>query len=269
LRYFFHIGYNGSQYSGWQRFPDIVSLQQVLETTLARVLKTPIAIFGCGRTDAGVHASQFFFHVDLDVTWDYDLLFRLNKTLPDDIAIFDIIPMEADAHARFHATARAYDYFIHTYKDPFLSGVSSLYISRDLDLSSMQAALSLLPKYTDYRAFCKAPDKSRTTRCSITKAQLYASANGDRLRIHISANRFLSKMIRLVTGKLLLIGRRELSVDAFEQYLITPEPPERANLAYPHGLFLSKVTYPFLDLPCRPEFSSPAHANASWLPVQP
>lgn len=268
LRYFFHIGYNGSQYSGWQRFPDIVSLQQVLETTLERVLKTPIAIFGCGRTDAAVHASQFFFHVDLDLTWDYDLRFRLNKALPADIAIFDIIPMEGEPHARFDATARAYDYFIHTYKDPFLNGLSSLYIASDLDLPRMQEALSLLPAYTDYRAFCKAPDKSRTTRCKVTTAQLYASANGERLRIHIAANRFLSKMIRLITGKLLLIGKRELSVDEFEQYLIDAEPPTRAHLAYPQGLFLSKVTYPFLDLPCRPDFSAPAHTNTNWLAVE-
>lgn len=268
LRYFFHIGYNGSQYSGWQRFPDIVSVQQVLETALARILKTPVSIFGCGRTDASVHASQFFFHADLNTTWDFDLLFRLNKTLPADIAIFDIIPVDADAHARFDATSRAYDYFIHTYKDPFLNGISTLYPERYLDLGRMQAALSLLLNYTDYRAFCKAPDKNRTTLCHITTARLYASPNGDRLRIHISANRFLSKMIRLITGKLLLIGKGHMSVDQFEHYLVNTEPPERFSLALPQGLFLSKVTYPFLDIPCRPEFSAVVNTNGNWQAVQ-
>jgi len=131
----------------------------------------------------------------------------------------------------------------------------------------MQTALSLLLNYTDYRAFCKAPDKSRTTRCHITTARLYASPNGDRVRIHISANRFLSKMIRLLTGKLLLIGKGKLSIDEFEHYLISAEPPARFNLAYPHGLFLSKVTYPYLDLPCRSEFSALANANANWQAV--
>lgn len=269
MRYFFHIGYNGSQYSGWQRFPDIISVQQVLETSLHKILKTPIAIFGCGRTDASVHASQFFFHVDLDVAWDYDLLFRMNKALPADIAVFDIFAMEGQPHARFDATSRSYDYFIHTYKDPFLNGISSFYLQKNLDLSRMQAALSLLPRYTDYRAFCKAPSKSRTTICNITTARLYASPNEDRLRIHISANRFLSKMIRMLTGKLLLIGKGEMSVDEFEYYLITKEPPRTIDLAYPQGLFLSKVTYPFLDVPCRPEFSSLVqHTERRWELVQ-
>src|SRR4051812_20031840 len=104
----------------------------MLEASLGRVLKTQVSIMGCGRIDAQVHASQFFFHTDLGDQWDFDLQFRLNKNLPSDIAVFEIIPVEDHQHARFDATARTYDYFIHTYKDPFLSGLSALYLERNL-----------------------------------------------------------------------------------------------------------------------------------------
>ncbi len=157
MRYFFHIGYHGTHYNGWQKHPGSNSVQQKLETALSKLLKVPIAINGCGRTDAQVHASQYFFHVDIENEWDFDLFFRLNKILPDDIAIFEIIPMQGQPHARFDAIKRTYDYFIHTYKDPFLSNYSSFYPYPDLNLDKMKAAVALLPKYTDYRACVNAP----------------------------------------------------------------------------------------------------------------
>lgn len=210
---------------------------------------------GCGRTDAQVHASQFFFHTDIKEEWNYDLVFRLNKVLPDDIAIFEIIPVEEKHHARFDAVQRTYDYFIHTYKDPFLSNTSSLYLEKNLDLASMKAAVSLLTIYNDFRAFCKAPNDHNTTLCAITSATLFADNSGDRLRFQVSADRFLGMMIRIIMGRLLKIGRREMSVDEFEQMLISKESPGRLEAAYPQGLYLSKVTYPYLDLPLRAEFS--------------
>src|ERR1700712_5281160 len=127
MRYFFHIGYHGTNYSGWQKHAGAVTVQQVLETALSQVLKTPVEINGCGRTDAHVHAAQFFFHMDVENIGDFDLVFRLNKVLPDDIAVFDIIAMEGLPHARFDAIQRSYDYFIHNYKDPFLGRFSSMY----------------------------------------------------------------------------------------------------------------------------------------------
>ena len=224
-------------------------MQEVLENALGRLLKTPIPVIGCGRTDAGVHASQFFFHADIEQQWDFDLFFRLNKVLPDDIAIFEIIPMQGQPHARFDAIQRTYNYFIHNYKDPFLNGFSSFYPDRDLDLSAMKAAAALLPLYNDYRGFCKCPDKIDHTLCYVSSATLYADASGGKLRFQISANRFLSKMVRIIIGRLLEIGRGEMSVDEFEHYLINKETPKIIIPAYPQGLFLSKVTYPYLDIP--------------------
>jgi tRNA pseudouridine38-40 synthase len=256
LRYFFHIAYHGTRYSGWQKHPRILNVQEVLETAIARVLKKPAAIVGCGRTDAGVHASQFFFHVDIDEEWDFDLFFRLNKILPDDIAVFDIIPMQGRPHARFDAIQRTYDYFIHTYKDPFLGNYSSFYPEHNLDPDKMKAAAALLPCYNDYRGLCKGPDRIEHTLCYVSSAALFTDANGDKLRFHISANRFLSKMIRIIVGRLLEIGRGEMSVDEFEHYLINKETPKVIIPAYPQGLYLSKVTYPYLDIPPRSLFTS-------------
>ncbi|MFD1186798.1 tRNA pseudouridine(38-40) synthase TruA [Pontibacter rugosus] len=260
MRYFFHIGYSGTNYSGWQRHPYGLGVQQVLETSIKQVMKMPVNLIGCGRTDAGVHASQFFFHLDVAQAWEYDLLFRLNKALPPDIAIFDIIPMEGQPHARFDANHRSYDYYVHTYKDPFLNDVSSLYLEQNLRLDKMQQATALLLKYTDFRAFCKTPAQHDNTICHITEATWYTDAQGGRLRFHISANRFVRRMIRLVVGKLLKVGKGAISVQEFESYLISGQAPDALSVAYPQGLYLSKVTYPYLDLPARTN-------GASWQPA--
>ena len=266
MRYFFHIAYHGSRYNGWQKHPKVSSVQQVIETALGKLFKKPVAIFGCGRTDAHVHASQFFFHVDINDEREFDLFFRLNKVLPDDIAVFDIIPMQGQPHARFDAIQRSYDYFIHTYKDPFLSSFSSLYPAQRLDFDKMKAAVALLPLYTDYRGLCKAPDRIEHTLCYVSSAGLFVDNNGDKIRFYISANRFLSKMIRIIVGRLLEIGRGEMSVDEFEHYLIHKQTPRVIIPAYPQGLYLSKVTYPYLDIAPRSAFSAVLQnsTDAGW-----
>lgn len=256
MRYFFHLAYRGTNYSGWQKHPDAVSVQQIIENALSQILKQAIQIIGCGRTDAHVHASQYFFHVDIEKTWDYNLLYRLNRLLPDDIAVFNIIPMEGLPHARFDATQRTYDYFIHTRKDPFLNNLSAYYPLQNLNLHRMQDAALLLPKYSDYRAFCTSPDKNEHTICHLSKAEIYTDAKGEKIRFHVSSNRFLSKMIRIIMGKLLKIGEGKLSVDEFESHLITKTTPLILDPAYPQGLYLSKIVYPYLDIPFDAGFSN-------------
>lgn len=266
MRYFVHIGYNGLHYNGWQKQPGVLNVQGVLEKALTQVLKTPVFIIGCGRTDAHVHASQFFFHMDIEQTWDFDLLFRLNKLLPANIAIFDIIAMDGLQHARFDAVQRSYDYFIHTYKDPFLSGLSSFYLLEDLHFDKMKQAVEILPNYKDYRPFCTSPDKYEHTICNVMSANLAVDSTGDKLRFQIASNRFLSKMIRIIMGQVLKIGKGVLSVDEFESYLVNKQTPALITPAHPQGLYLSKVTYPYLNLPPRTAFSSilQKQTDLSW-----
>ncbi|MEY4930874.1 MAG: hypothetical protein RI909_1598 [Bacteroidota bacterium] len=267
MRYFFHSGFQGHQYRGWQQQANAISVQEVVETLLTKMLKEPISAMGCGRTDAQVHASQFFFHIDVKNSWDYDLLFRVNKMLPDDIAVFEIIPVQDHHHARFDATQRQYDYFIHTYKDPFLNSMSTWYPEKNLNLTEMKRAVSLLTRYHDYRAFCKSPNLYPHTICKVSSANLFADSKGDRLRFQISADRFLGRMVRLIVGKLIQVGKGELSVDEFESYLITRETPKMLDVAYPQGLFLSKVTYPYLEIPPRTTFMAIGQPEEQWIMV--
>ncbi len=266
MRYFFHIAYQGQHYSGWQRQPGVKSVQEVIEQTLAKIFKITIPIYGCGRTDAQVHASQFFFHADISIAFDFDLKFRLNKALPDNIAIFDIIPMEGSPHARFDAVQRKYDYFLHTYKDPFLSSQSSFYQEPDLKLDQMKSAVKLLTEYKDYKAFCTHPNSYEHTICNVSAAELRINSKGNRIRFHIVSNRFLGKMIRIIMGKLLLVGKGIISVAEFESYLITLETPRILLPALPTGLYLSKVTYPYLNLEPETDFIT-ATQGTDWLKV--
>ncbi|MFK7796555.1 MAG: tRNA pseudouridine(38-40) synthase TruA [Aureispira sp.] len=248
-RYFFHIAYDGSHYHGWQRQVGFRSVQQVIEDSLAKILHLPqVTILGCGRTDAGVHASQYFFHADFAQPLRADLLFILNKTLPADIAVFAILPTTDNLHARFSAQARSYDYFINLVKDPFLKSQSAWYSLQELDLEAMQAAVALLAQHDDYAAFCRQPELHNTTICRVQRAALYTAHKGTRLRFHITANRFLRGQIRILVRKLMDIGTGKFSVDAFAQALHTGQRPPTIFPAPPQGLFLSKVVYSGLNL---------------------
>ena len=232
-----------------------LTVQETLEVSISKLLKTPATILGCGRTDAQVHASQYFFHLDSKKELSDEILFRLNKILPKDIAVFDIIPVEDNAHARFDATQRTYNYFIHTYKNPFLNHFSYQYLEKNLHTDKMKQALALLTKYNDYRMFCKSPFKYENTICNITSAQLFSDNKADKLRIQISSNRFLRGMMRAIVSKLIKIGTGEMSVDKFDNYLFSKKTQPNIEFASSHGLYLSKVVYPFLDIPPRTEFS--------------
>ncbi|MBX2898020.1 MAG: tRNA pseudouridine(38-40) synthase TruA [Cyclobacteriaceae bacterium] len=262
-RYFFHMAFLGTRYHGWQRQSNANSIQALIESALSEILKEPITIMGCGRTDTQVHASQFYFHADIDTQWDFDLRFRLNKVLPPDLAIFDILPVESTQHARFDAVLRQYDYFIHTYKDPFLNLVSTQVDNSPWQLDKMKQAVALLTRYNDYRAFCKSPEAYEHTRCQVAHANLYINESGNRLRFQIAADRFLGRMVRLLMGKLIKIGSGTLSVEEFEYYLIDKVTPTVWDPAYPQGLFLSKVNYPYLVQPVgTPVTTMPD--NTSW-----
>jgi tRNA pseudouridine38-40 synthase len=262
-RHFFHIAYNGTLYNGWQKLPHNNSIQFIIETELSRVIKTPVTIVGCGRTDSHVHASQYFFHADLEIPSIPELIFRLNKNLPHDIAIFDIIPVQPEQHARLHATERTYTYFIHRNKDPFLNSVSSLY-QQNFDFQKMKEASSLLLLYNDYRFFHRTASKPNTTICNITNTSLFVDQTADRIKFTISANRFLSGMVRIVVHKLLEVARGKLTVEQFENYLKGTEAPANIKSAYPQGLYLSKVKYPFLDLPAQSTFDQLINRSELW-----
>ncbi len=256
MRYFLHLSYQGSNYRGWQSQGIGSSVQEELEKKLAKILKTPINCMGCGRTDAEVNASQYFLHFDVKNQLDFDLVFRLNKILPDDISAFELIPLPDNCHSRFDAVSRTYDYFIHTQKNSFLSKLSAYYQIDKLNLETMNQAVSLLTKYNDYKVFCKTPQAHNTTICHVTDAKLFYSTDEKNLRFQITANRFLRGMIRIIVQKLLEIGQGIITFKDFENLLIKNETPSNLKFAYPQGLYLSKIEYPYLSLPSESDFSN-------------
>ncbi len=248
MKYFLNIGYDGSNYSGWQWQPNVPSIQEEIEKALKSIFKEKVTANGCGRTDAGVHASQYILHIELKNPPDFDLKFRLNKNLPDDIAVYDVLEMADDSHARYDATSRSYDYFIHTYEDSVLHKYSSFYELKDLDIEAMKKGVDLLTKYNDFHSICKQPLMHNHTLCKITNAQLYVSSDKQRLRFAITADRFLRGMIRLIIYFLLKIGTRELSIEEFEHLLSNKVDLNNKIPAFPNGLYLSKVEYPYLKI---------------------
>lgn len=255
MRYFLHIGYKGTNYHGWQNQADAVSIQQMLETNMSKLLAEKINCHGCGRTDAGVHAGQYFLHFETAKEPGQDFVFTMNKLLPDDIAVFEIIPVHDGANAQLDAIARTYDYFIHFRKDPFLAEVSALYQLENMDFEKMKAAVSLFTKYRDFSAFCLSPKQHRSTICEVSEASILLSEDGERLRFRITADRFLKGMIRTIVARLLEIGKGKLLVSDLENALRGMQSLPFAKIAWPQGLHLAKVEYPYLNIPSKSPLS--------------
>ena len=204
--YFIHLSYDGSNYSGWQRQANSITVQEIIEQKFEIIFKKFVRIYGCGRTDTGVHASSFYAHFFLEEDLDFDLTFRLNKHLPTGIVVFVVFPVAERMNARFSATLRTYDYFIHGNSDPILDRYSSLYPIKEYDFGAMQEAAELLPSFLDFSAVCKQPETHNTTICDVTSTHLYFDVNESRIRFTITANRFLRGMIRTIMAYLLKIG---------------------------------------------------------------
>jgi tRNA pseudouridine38-40 synthase len=249
-RYFIELSFNGTHYHGWQIQKNAVGVQEVLNKCLSTILRQPIETTGCGRTDTGVHAREFFAHFDaeefmVDSSWfiaNKDGLVRsLNAILPKDIAVKDIFPVAADAHARFDATLRTYEYHIHFTKDPFKSGFS--WELRDYpDVGLMNNAARIIMEYTDFSCFSKSNTQVKTNNCKITGAEWIV--NGNELIFKISADRFLRNMVRAIVGTLLMVGKKEIEPAAVRQ-IIGSKNRSNAGTSVPAcGLCLTKVKYP-------------------------
>lgn len=243
MRYFFEISYLGTNYCGWQRQKSVSSIQETLETQFDKIFTGSFRIHGCGRTDAGVHASQYFFHIDIESEFAFEaLIYKLNRMLPFDIRIMNILAMSPRANAQKDAILRTYEYHIHFTKDPFIDHIS-YYEAGTLDFSSMKLAIALIEGQHDFSYFCKSPDKQDNCICRIESAEMIVNEEGQNVTLQFCGNRFLHHMIRLLVGNLLKIGKGTLSIEQFQAYLELRQKPEYFDIAYPQGLFLSGVEY--------------------------
>lgn len=241
MRYFIELSYDGTPFVGWQRQPAGDSIQSCLEDALSILFRKPLSIVGAGRTDAGVHAHQLFAHVDLDEHVDQDLTFRLNKLLPKEIAVRNIIAVAQDAHARFDAVSRSYRYRITTQKNPFLQK-RSYQFAKPLDLELMNQAAKTLINHEDFKCFSKSKTDVKTYTCDIQHA--HWQHNGSELVFFIQANRFLRNMVRAIVGTLIEVGLRKISISDFEAILASRDRSQAGYSVPAHGLYLEKVNYP-------------------------
>lgn len=242
MRYFLELAYDGTRYHGWQRQPNAISVQEVLETSLSTLLKKETPVVGAGRTDTGVHAKQIMAHFDVDSKVDEtQLRYKLNAILPPQISIAKVSLVKDDAHARFDAISRSYQYHIALEKDPFLIE-KAYYLKRELDVFAMNEAAKLLLNYTNFKCFSKTKTDVKTYNCTITEA--YWEVTGNQLVFTISANRFLRNMVRAIVGTLVEIGQHKITVADLDG-IIKSEDRGKAGYSVPaHGLYLTTVAYP-------------------------
>ncbi|WP_342646323.1 tRNA pseudouridine(38-40) synthase TruA [Mucilaginibacter sp. CSA2-8R] len=264
-RYFLELAYDGTRYHGWQLQPNAITVQQKLNEALAILLRQPVETTGAGRTDTGVHARQLFVHIDVQVSQipqlpegvpgvdlqaEQDLVKKpklrleaLNALLPHDIAVKRIVPVHTDAHARFDATLRSYEYHLHFLKDPFKQNYSWLIKGR-LDVMAMNAAAAILLEYNDFSCFSKSNTQVFTNNCKISRAEWID--HGDSLVFHISADRFLRNMVRAIVGTCIMVGRHEIAPERIRQ-IIESKNRSNAGTSVPAcGLYLTQVKYPYL-----------------------
>ena len=243
MRFFITLSYDGTRYHGWQVQPNGPSVQEKLQWALSTILRQDILVTGAGRTDAGVHARMMVAHFDVE-TMDYelqDLTYKLNRLLPQDIAIQKMEPVSDEMHARFSATSRTYHYYIHTVKDPFLRAYSCE-LHYPLDFQLMNEAAAILMTYEDFGAFCKAHADVKTTLCHITAAQWHQTSPSS-WYFEITANRFLRNMVRAVVGTLIDVGRGRLSLDDFRKVIEGKRRTEAGESMPANALFLEEVKY--------------------------
>lgn len=248
FHYFLRIAYDGTAYHGWQRQANASpTIQQTIEELLSKVHDRDVSINGCSRTDAGVHATQFcaYFRHDQPLPGNY--LFFVNHELPPDIAILEVIPVHKGAHACADATSRTYDYFFHDREDVWLARTSGRV---DLSEFKVDRVAELLPElllHSDYRAFCKTPDRHHSTIAQIRQATLYRNANGDRFRLRFVADRFLRGMIRILANDLIAVGTGKLAADAVTSMFVGGEHIGQHRLAPAAGLYLTGVQYSYIE----------------------
>ena len=240
-RYFIDLIFDGSNYHGWQIQPHCLSVQEVLQQTLSTLLGDTVTVTGAGRTDTGVHARKMVAHFDWTGEIDTaQLAYRMNRLLPHDIAVREVKAVDDSMHARFSAVSRTYHYYLHQQKQPFRR-YYSWEVHYDLDFDAMNVAASRLLKVEDFGAFCKAGGDAKTTLCKLTEARW--EKDGECWCYVITANRFLRNMVRAVVGTLIEVGRHRMTLDEFDQVVVSGNRSAAGESVPAHGLFLWDVEY--------------------------
>lgn len=246
MRYFIRFAYDGTNFHGSQSQPNGVTVQETMEQALALIFRESVPLTFAGRTDAGVHAREMYAHFDLPLDVDtsiiHNLAFRLNGILPDTIAIYDILPVTDEAHARFSATRRTYEYHVIDHKDPFLLPYATR-LRTPLNYAAMNEAALYLIGRQDFASFCRTHTDVKTTICNLTQAQWREVGDGHAI-FTIAADRFLRNMVRAVVGTLFLVGQGKMNKEQFAQVINQHQRSAAGDSAPAQGLYLTRIDYP-------------------------
>ena len=241
MRYFIDISYDGSNYHGWQIQPNADTVQHQINLAFSTILNEEINVLGAGRTDTGVHAKKMIAHFDTNQTIDFEKFkYRINGFLKNDISLNDIYKVKDNAHARFSAISRTYEYRVSRTKNPF--SVNSYFLLRDLDFQSMKKACKFLHGSHDYTSFAKLHSENYTNNCEVYIANWKEDEN--LLIFTIKANRFLRNMVRAIVGTLIEIGEGKISFSDIETILMSKDRAKAGYSVPANGLSLIDIEYP-------------------------
>lgn len=241
MRYFMELGYNGAPFFGWQVQPGKDTVQGCIENALSLLLREEVSVTGCGRTDTGVNARQFFAHFETEQAIDTNRLAdKLNSFLPKEIAIYRIFPVEEGLHARFSAVSRTYKYYVAVAKNPF-NFHFSYRIFQKLDVAKMNEAAAILLETSDFTSFSKLHTQVNNNLCRVTEAR-WEMVDGV-LVFTVTADRFLRNMVRAVVGTLVEVGRGRMSLDDFRQVIEGRQRTQAGESMPAKALFLENVKY--------------------------
>ena len=244
------IAYNGAAYHGFQRQDNAVTVQEVVEKAIGKLLKTaPPTVYGCSRTDAGVHARRFCFNVHIDSKIPCEGFIKgMNTLLPDDIAVTSCEDVSEGFHARYDTKAKEYVYLINNKpsRDVFLQKLAYHY-PYPLDIKKMNEAAKLFIGEHDFAGFCRAEGKARVKSTVRTVYALDVSLNKGICEIRIRGNGFLYNMVRIVAGTLIYVSEGKRTVDDVRQAIETGSRDFAGVTLPPEGLYLNEVIYD--DLP--------------------
>lgn len=257
MRYFVSLSYRGARFCGWQIQKNGPSIQEEMERTFSILLGRHTPVTGAGRTDTGVNAVNYVAHFDSDgetlLSSDpEEFIYKVNAILPPDIAVHDIFRVADDAHARFDAVSRTYQYFVHTSKDPFAAEFSYPFY-REVNLEKMNSAASLLLGTKDFSSFEKLHGGNATSICTVTLAEwkraegsaLIAAGEDNRLVFTVTANRFLRNMVRAMVGTLLEVGCGKRTPESIPALLERKDRCSAGQSVAGNALFLTHIEYPY------------------------
>lgn len=240
------IAYNGAEYHGFQRQGNALTVQEVVENCIGKLLKiSPPVIYGCSRTDTGVHARRFCFNVHVDSRIPCEGFIKgMNTLLPPDIAVLSCEDAPENFHARYCTKGKEYVYLIANtpQRDVFMQKLAYHY-PYELDLDKMNNAAQLLIGEHDFGAFCRAEGKARMKSTVRTIYDFHAEMRGQICEIRISGSGFLYNMVRICAGTLIYVSEGRRTLDDVRQALETGSRELAGITLPPEGLYLNEVSY--------------------------